>query len=112
MKEGDEKEITLKPEEAYGSPNPEYVQEVPKDKFPEGAKVGMQIGVPTPMGQIPAMIEKVDEKTVTINMNHPLAGKTLNFKLKVRQVTKGDFTPKEPTSCCGGHEEEGHSCSC
>ncbi len=83
MKLDEEKEITLKPGEAYGEYNEEAVQEVPKKLMPDGIEVGMQIGVPTQQGSIPATITKIDSDMVTIDMNHELAGKTLIFKIKV-----------------------------
>ncbi|MDH3352874.1 MAG: peptidylprolyl isomerase [Nanoarchaeota archaeon] len=84
MEIGEEKEITLKPEEAYGEPHPNAIQKVPKDKFPAEAEAGMMIGVPLPNGQqIPAKITAIDDKEVTIDMNHPMAGKTLIFKIKI-----------------------------
>lgn len=87
MSVGEEKTVTLKSEEAYGEPNPQAIQKVPVDKFPKEAKEGMMIGVPLANGQqIPARIIKVDEKEVTIDMNHLLAGKTLIFKIKIVEI--------------------------
>ena len=86
MKKGEEKEIKLKPEEAYGMPNPKMVQKVPRDKFPaeKEPKPGMLIGLGTPDGkQIPAKIVEVNDKEITLDLNHPLAGKTLKFKIKI-----------------------------
>ncbi len=86
MKEGEEKEIKLPPEQAYGDPNPQMVQKVPKDKLPKEieAKEGMILMMALPNGQqLPARLVKVEETEVTIDLNHPLAGKTLNFKIKV-----------------------------
>ena len=89
MDVSEEKTVTLKPKEAYGMPNEKAVQKVPKDKFPTEAKEGMMIGVPLPSGQqIPAKIMKIDNKEVTIDMNHPLAGKTLIFKIKIIEIGK------------------------
>ncbi|MCK4808472.1 MAG: peptidylprolyl isomerase [Candidatus Aenigmarchaeota archaeon] len=90
MEKGDEKEITLKPADAYGDPNPQLIQKVPKDKLPEGAdlKAGMQLAMALPNGQqIPATITEIGDTEVTIDINHPLAGKTLNFKVKVVDVS-------------------------
>lgn len=115
MKKGDEKEISLKPEEAYGMPNPSYVQKVPRDKFPEEIKEGMQIGIQTPQGQIPAIIKKVEENLVELDLNHPLAGKTLFFKIKLVDFKEGPFGVDEKghsCSCDHDHSEEGHQCSC
>jgi len=87
MEVGEEKSVTLKPEEAYGEKHPNAVQIVPKDKFPAEAKEGMMIGVPLPNGQqIPAKITKIDDKEVTIDMNHPMAGKVLVFKIKIVSI--------------------------
>jgi len=87
MDVGEEKSVILKPEEAYGEPQPNAVQKVPKDKFPAEAKEGMMIGVPLPNGQqIPAKITKIDDKKVTIDMNHPMAGKVLVFKIKIVEI--------------------------
>jgi peptidylprolyl isomerase len=87
MEVGEEKTITLKPEEAYGEPHPKAIQKVPKDKFPAEAKVGMMIGVPLPNGQqIPAKITEITDDEVIIDMNHPMAGKTLVFKIKIISI--------------------------
>ncbi|NOQ37691.1 peptidylprolyl isomerase [archaeon] len=90
MEKGDEKKITLKPADAYGDPNPQLIQKVPKDKLPKGAdmKAGMQLAMALPNGQqIPATITEIGDTEVTIDINHPLAGKTLNFKVKVVDVS-------------------------
>ncbi|MCK5234793.1 MAG: peptidylprolyl isomerase [Candidatus Aenigmarchaeota archaeon] len=90
MEVGDEKEITLKPADAYGDPNPQLIQKVPKDKLPKDAdmKEGMQLAMALPNGQqIPATITEIGDTEVTIDINHPLAGKTLNFKLKLIDVS-------------------------
>jgi len=86
MEKGDEKEITLKPEEAYGDINPQLMKKVPKEQLPKEPepKVGMMLALGTPDGQqIPARIAEVSDNEVTIDINHPLAGKTLIFKIKV-----------------------------
>jgi len=87
MEVGEEKEFTLKPEDAYGEPNPQAIQKVPKDKFPAEAKEGMMIGVPLPNGQqMPAKIVKIEDDGVTIDMNNPMVGKTLVFKIKIVSI--------------------------
>jgi len=87
MDVGEEKTVTLKPEEAYGMPDERAIQTVSTDNFPKGAKEGMMVGVPLPNGQkIPARITKLDDKEVTIDMNHLLAGKTLIFWIKIVSI--------------------------
>ena len=90
MEKGQEKEIKLEPADAYGDPNPQLVKKIPKDKLPEGQdpKPGMALMLKTPDGrQFPARIAEVTDKEVSIDLNHPLAGKTLNFKIKVVDVS-------------------------
>lgn len=90
MEKGEEKEITLPPEQAYGDVNPQLVQKIPRDKIPEGndPQPGMFLALKTPDGkQIPAKITEVTDQEVTIDINPPLAGKTLNFKLKIEDYS-------------------------
>ena len=87
MEVGEEKTVTLEPKDAYGMPNPQAIQKVPKANFPPEAKEGMMIGVPLPDGnQIPATITKITDDEVTIDMNSPMAGKTLIFKIKIISI--------------------------
>lgn len=89
MKKGEEKEITLQPSEAYGDLNPQLLQKVPRDKMPEGdLQPGMMIMVGLQNNQqVHARIAIVTDDNVTIDLNHPLAGKVLNFKIKVVDVS-------------------------
>lgn len=90
LKEGEEKNINIKPADAYGNSNPQMIQKVPRDKLPQDQepKTGMVLMVNLPNGQqIPARITEVNQDTVTLDLNHPLAGKTLNFKIKVVEIT-------------------------
>lgn len=88
MAEGEEKTVNIPVDEAYGPVRTELIREVPKEQLPEGdIEVGMMIGVGLPTGQqIPATITKVTETMVTIDVNHPLAGKALTFKLKLVSI--------------------------
>ncbi|MEK6888777.1 MAG: FKBP-type peptidyl-prolyl cis-trans isomerase [Nanoarchaeota archaeon] len=92
MEKGKEKEITIEAKDAYGEPNPEMTKDIPiemikGDKKPE---VGMMLVMQSAQGhQIPAKIIKVDDKNVTIDLNHPLAGKKLIFKIKIIGINEG-----------------------
>jgi len=86
MDKGDEKNIKLAPSEAYGDYNPAMIQKFPKEKLPKEPEpqVGMVLMLGSPDGkQVPAKIAAIDDKEVSIDLNHPLAGKTLNFTLKI-----------------------------
>ena len=90
MDEGDEKEFTIQPAEAYGQHDPTLVQKVPREVFPQEADLtaGLLFEAGLPTGEkVPAMITAVDEGIVTVDLNHPLAGKTLNFKIKLKEVS-------------------------
>ena len=86
MNEGDEKEVVIKPEEGYGQRNDELKKIIPKESLPKDKEVkeGMVIVMQLPNGQkIPAKVEAVKEKEIIIDLNHPLAGKTLKFWIKL-----------------------------
>lgn len=85
MVKGQEKIITIESADAYGDSNSQLVQRVPRAQLPPGApRVGMVLGLKTPDGQqIPARITEVTEKDIVIDLNHPLAGKRLTFKIKI-----------------------------
>ena len=86
MEKGEEKEVTLESKDAYGDPNPQLIKAVPRDKIgiEHELKAGQSLGVALPNGaQFPAKIVEVDEKEVKLDMNHPLAGKKLIFKIKI-----------------------------
>ncbi|UCE36740.1 MAG: peptidylprolyl isomerase [Thermoplasmata archaeon] len=88
METGEEKEFKLGPSEAYGDRNPQLVQKVPKDQVPPGVVCGMMLVVALPNGlQMPVRVSEVTEEMVTIDMNHPLAGESLNFKIKVVDIS-------------------------
>ena len=84
MKNGDEKEITIEPGDAYGDANPELVKKVPKDQLPKNEQMepGMMLMLTLPNGvQFTAQVTEVEDDTVTLDLNHPLAGKNLNFHI-------------------------------
>ena len=86
MKKDEEKEIDLKPEEAYGTVNPDMVKKIPREQFPKEhePKAGMVLLLGTPEGgQFPVKVVGVTDKEVELDLNHPLAGKKLHFKVKV-----------------------------
>jgi len=85
MEKGVEKEITLPPEKAFGERKEELVMKVAKNKL-KGKKVevGQRISVQTQQGGTrSAQVMKIGENRVTLDLNHPLAGRELIFKIKV-----------------------------
>lgn len=89
MTEGDKKVVNIPPEEAYGELNPEMRQSVPREGIPADIplEIGTQLQMQTPDGQaLPVMVVEVDEATVTLDANHPLAGKDLQFDFEVVKI--------------------------
>jgi FKBP-type peptidyl-prolyl cis-trans isomerase 2 len=88
MSVGGEKKVTVKPEDAYGPVDPGAFQEIPREKLPaEALKVGTMLSAQGPQGQrIPVRVHEIKEKTVIMDFNHPLAGKTLSFDIKVTEI--------------------------
>lgn len=90
MEEGEEKEITLQPSEAYGDINPQLIESIERDQLAleEEPEVGMVLIMKTPDGhEFPAIITDVSEDAITIDFNHPLAGKAVQFKIKVVDIS-------------------------
>jgi len=87
--EGDEKEVIVVPEEAYGPNDPKAIKEVPRSMLPKEAQpqTGMYLQMQSPDGRsFTVKIIEIKEESVMLDFNHPLAGKTLNFKIKIISV--------------------------
>lgn len=84
MEKGETKKIRLEPKDAYGEINDQLTAKVPKDQLPKDVEVkeGMMLAVAGPDGhQMPATVTKIEEKEIILDLNHPMAGKVLNFEL-------------------------------
>lgn len=88
MKEGEEKTVTIPPEEAYGEYNESWVQVVPLEELglSEPPEVGQTFS--SPYGQIKVI--DVNETHATLDFNHELAGKTLVFDIKLVSIEKAE----------------------
>jgi len=88
MKVGEEKSIEVKPEDAYGKIQPEAFQEVPRKNIPpELLKVGTTLAAKNHLGRsLPVRVHEIKDETVVLNLNHPLAGITLTFEVKIIAV--------------------------
>ena len=89
MEKGEEKEFELEPEDGYGQYNEELKRQIPREVLPkeQEPQSGMILGMQTPDGNmIPARIIDVDDSFILIDINHPLAGKKLFFKIKIIDI--------------------------
>jgi FKBP-type peptidyl-prolyl cis-trans isomerase SlyD len=103
MHSGDVKRVTLRPEDAYGLVDPSAETEVPKESVPPDATVGTRLIARNAAGEgRPVVVKEIKDRTVVIDLNHPLAGKTLVFDVKVLSIEpakpgappRPDATPK------------------
>ena len=86
---GEIKEIHLMPEEAYGMPNPNMILTLEIANLPgsEDLEVGQQVYLTNQSGQpFPVKVTAKDEKMITLDANHEMAGKELNFKIELVEV--------------------------
>lgn len=85
LRVGDERQITIKPEDAYGPVDPTAVVEVPARALPPDALVpGTELVARTPDGGSRVVrVKEIREQSVLLDLNHPLAGKTLHFDVRV-----------------------------
>lgn len=115
----EEREISIKAADAYGDYKDDMIQKVPAAEVTEflTPEVGLIIHVMTQDGQqIPARITGVTTEEISLDFNHPLAGKDLNFKLKLIGVNDA-ATQEHGCGCgcggdCGDDCEDGGECSC
>jgi len=85
---GESKDIEVPAREAYGERNPELVQKAPREYF-QGVPLqeGLPLQAQTPDGKtINMVVVDFDDQTVTVDMNHPLAGRDLVFEVEVIDV--------------------------
>ena len=89
MEVGEQKTVTVAPEQAYGEVNPDARHAVPREQVPENVPldVGTMLELRTPEGQaMPVQVVEVTEEQVTLDANHPLAGKELTFAFSIVEI--------------------------
>ena len=88
MDTGQHAEFTVAPEDGYGLPDPAAIHRVPKEAFHnvEQLKVGDVVSGEVGGRPFRARVEAIDEEEITLDLNHPLAGKTLCFEIEVVDV--------------------------
>lgn len=86
METGNVKTIEIEPEQGYGELREDLLQEVDITQLPEGVKVGDVLSADTPAGPINVIVKEINDNKVTVDANHPLAGKKLIFELEIVEV--------------------------
>lgn len=93
---GDKFEVTVSPEQAYGERREGLTQRVPRKHF-KNAKLapGMQVVLPTERGPRAMTVQKVGISVVDVDLNHPMAGKTLSFDIEIIDVREATAEEKQ-----------------
>lgn len=88
LKAGDKRSLSIEPENGFGQPNPQNLQTMPRSQF-----VDMELGEgllvifrDAANSELPGVVKSFDEQQVTVDFNHPLAGKTLTFEVEIIEV--------------------------
>ncbi|HYH96473.1 peptidylprolyl isomerase [Hyalangium sp.] len=90
-KAGESLKVEVSAEDGYGPYDPEEVEEVPREEFPEDLELeagGMVSATDEDGDEVEFLVKEVRAKTVLVDFNHPLAGKPLHFEVTVREVRK------------------------
>ena len=99
MENGQEKTVNIAKENAYGERNEQLIAKIPKDKLPQDKEIkpGMMLLMSSQDGrQMPAVVTEIGDTEVTLDLNHPLAGKNLVFEFKVVDVQEGSSEAPAP----------------
>jgi FKBP-type peptidyl-prolyl cis-trans isomerase SlyD len=108
---GDELSVSVPPEQGYGVHDASKTQAVPRDMFPAGEeiKAGMQFRAQGPEGQtLVVTVVDVEQNSITVDGNHPLAGVELNFDVKVMDVREATREEIAHGHAHGPHESLQH----
>ncbi|MDH4873348.1 FKBP-type peptidyl-prolyl cis-trans isomerase [Pseudomonas sp. BN515] len=88
LKSGDKRVLAVEPEQAFGQPNPQNVQVMPRGNFQdmELSEGLLIIFNDAANAELPGVVKLVDDTHVTVDFNHPLAGKPLSFEVEILSV--------------------------
>ncbi|MBB2495403.1 FKBP-type peptidyl-prolyl cis-trans isomerase [Aquipseudomonas ullengensis] len=88
FKAGDKRSLQIEPENAFGQPNPQNVQVMPRSQFAdmELSEGLLVIFNDAANAELPGVVKAFDDAQVTIDFNHPLSGKTLSFDVEIIEV--------------------------
>ncbi|MGE4169283.1 MAG: peptidylprolyl isomerase [Candidatus Margulisiibacteriota bacterium] len=111
-KVGDKKQVTVAPEEAYGTYDETLLHKYPKTVFPEDVtlELGMELDCETENGVISYIVNEILEDEVLLDANHPLAGETLHFDVEITSVREATSEELEHghAHSPGGHHHHHH----
>ncbi len=101
----EEKTFLIKSEDAYGPERDDLIQSFPRDILGgREVEVGQELWFKSPQGPVPGKISALEAETVTVDFNHPLAGRDLEFSVKLVGISNS------PTQIQGGCSCSSSSC--
>ncbi len=83
---GDKKNVTIPSDKAYGARVDELVVPLPRQYFPDTVAVGQVYEIDAEEGAVPAIVLDINEKVVTVDANHALAGQDLTFDVEMTEI--------------------------
>jgi FKBP-type peptidyl-prolyl cis-trans isomerase SlpA len=89
LEEGESRQFTLFPNDAFGNPDPDNLVTMKREEFPDGVELerGLAIGFSGPAGEdVPGIIVAIEDDDVTVDFNHPLAGQVLIFDVTIEKI--------------------------
>ncbi len=92
MAVGENKNVRIEPDQAYGERHEQLVQQVPRSALPDDLEpeIGMGLQSQSPDGQVMMlMVTEVGDDSITVDANHPLAGQALNFDIELVEIGGG-----------------------
>lgn len=111
-KVGDTPTVTIEAEDGYGPTDPDLIQEVPREQFPDDVEpeAGMVFETESSHGEALISVVAVNDDFVTVDLNHPLAGKRLVFEVKIVEVRSP--SAEELAELAADEEEAADGCGC
>jgi FKBP-type peptidyl-prolyl cis-trans isomerase SlyD len=106
---GEAKDVTVSPDEGFGDRDDELVLEIDRSDFPEpkNVNIGDEVVAESPDGdEVPMRVVEVKEETVIVDANHPLAGVTLRYSVKVKEIAAA--SEEEIAEAAAGFEDAGY----
>ncbi len=94
MVPGERKLFSVEPEDAFGQPREENVQTIPRSSFDEDTELSLGLVysfADAGGGELPGMIIEVNDERVTVDFNHPLAGRNILFDVQIHRVEPAEL---------------------
>jgi FKBP-type peptidyl-prolyl cis-trans isomerase SlyD len=107
---GDSREVTVAPKEGYGEIDPQAIMDIPRSQFPKDIELknGLELSLQQPDGHVlHATVTALAPDTVTLDFNHPLAGKELTFRVTVINLRVASDEEKSHGHVHGQHSHHG-----